>query len=133
MLIEYWSEGSAVYDVNVGSPDYVGPTYGQNGQNTSFRVQYEAVDNTFACLRTITPDADASLYCEFYNLTAEPYGHINVTVGAVPYERVYHAMGKGRDPWQLANEFQHLSPPERQAFQVRLNMLKTCAGTGCHQ
>ena len=130
VLIEYWSEGNEFYTVSAGSPDHVGPCW-PHGQNSSFRVQFEAAENTFACVRTIAPDP--SLYCEYYTLTAEPYGHINVSAGAVPYERVYHAMGKGGDPWQLANGFEHLTNAERQAFQARLNALKTCAGTGCHQ
>ena len=71
-------------------------------------------NNTYHCLRTIVQEVENSMYCrfdddenfvEYYDLTT--------------------------NPWQLENQYQHLSNVQIQRYEYRLKELRRCKGPSC--
>ena len=82
-------------------------------QKTRFH-EIDATNNTYTCLRTIS-DTTNDYYCEF-TLTG--------------YSEYYNLK---TDQWQLKNTVHQLSNEHLMQLKKRLNQLRTCRGSTCHQ
>ena len=90
----------------------------------SLPVIVDSVNNTWACLRTVDPPQEDSIYCNFFDATGYTIDFNRSRAGA-NFVEYYDIM---RTPWQLNNQEFSLPFAKRRELQQKLEVLMACKG-----
>jgi len=90
-------------------------------------VTVDSVNNLWACLRTLTPGQEDTIFCQFWDGTGYTQG-FNRTSAGRNFAEFYDMKV---DPWQLTNAAASMSPVSIAAKVQRLHELMECKGVGC--
>ena len=90
-------------------------------------VAVDSVNNLWACLRTLIPGQEDTIFCQFWDGTGYTQG-FNRTSASHNFAEFYDMEV---DPWQLANAAASMSATKVVAKVQRLHELMGCKGAGC--
>lgn len=90
----------------------------------SLPVIVDSVNNTWACIRTVAPPLEDSIFCHFFDATGYTID-FNPTDQEVNFVEYYDML---EAPWQITNQVTSLQPSKLAVLKEKLAQLMTCKG-----